>query len=102
MYFYPILTAVYIQKRRILQTIYVLNQKILHKNPWFIIKSGFKSKAGYNGVRTVYGAIIVEFFNDPEQLFIPIVTVVVDHKTDRTEPAPWSLYSYAQNSNPEG
>ena len=44
--FYPIFTAVYIQKRLILQT-------ILQTNPRFIIKSGFKSRVGYNGGHTV-------------------------------------------------
>ena len=38
--------------RLVLQTIYVLNKEIWAKNPRFIIESGFKSKAGYNGART--------------------------------------------------
>ena len=28
------------------------------KNPRFIIESGFKSRAGYNGARTVFGKVI--------------------------------------------
>ena len=32
---------------------YVVNEKILQRNPWFIIKSVFKSRAGYNGACTV-------------------------------------------------
>ena len=39
--------------RLVLQTIYVLNKEIWAKNPRFIIEIGFKSKAGYNGARTV-------------------------------------------------
>ena len=31
-----------------------INKKILQKNPWFIIRCGFKSRAGYNGACTVY------------------------------------------------
>ena len=46
-------TAVYNQEQVILHTIYVLNKEILQKNLLFIIKSGFKSRAGYNGMRTV-------------------------------------------------
>ena len=48
---------VYIAERLVLQTIYVLNKEILQflvYNPWFIIKNGFKSRAGYNGARTVF------------------------------------------------
>ena len=54
MIFTPFFTAVYIQKRLILQTIYVLNKEILQKNSRFIIKSGFKSIAGYDGACTVH------------------------------------------------
>ena len=52
-------TAVYIVERLILQTIYVLNKEILQKNPWFIIKGGFKSRAGYNGARTVSRNLLI-------------------------------------------
>jgi hypothetical protein len=45
--------AVYIEKRQILQAIYVLKKEILQKNPPSLVKSGFKSRAGYNGVQTV-------------------------------------------------
>ena len=38
------------QEWLILQTIYVLNKNILQSNPPFIIKSGFKSRGGYNTV----------------------------------------------------
>ena len=41
--------AVYNQERLILQTIYVLNKEMWAKNSQFIIKSSFKSRAGYNG-----------------------------------------------------
>ena len=44
----------YNQEWLILETIYVVNKEILQKNPWLIIKSGFKSRAGYNGACTVY------------------------------------------------
>ena len=49
-----------------LQTIYVLNKEILqylglksavYNREQFEIKSGFKSRAGYNGARTVINAI---------------------------------------------
>ena len=43
--------------RLILQTIYVLNMEILHflaQNPRLITKSGFKSRAAYDGARTVH------------------------------------------------
>ena len=36
-----------------LETIYVVNKEILQTNPQFIIKSGFKLRAGYNGTCTV-------------------------------------------------
>ena len=36
-----------------LQTIYVLNKEILQQNLRFIIKSGFKSRAGYDGAHMV-------------------------------------------------
>ena len=49
MFLNPLVTAVYNQEQVILQTIYVLNKEILQKNPRFIIKTGFKSRAGYNG-----------------------------------------------------
>ena len=52
-YFLPFFTAVHISEQLVLQTIYVLNKKIWAKNPRFVIESGFKSKAGYNGARTV-------------------------------------------------
>ena len=42
-------TAVYNQEQVILHTIYVLNKEILQKNPQFIIKSGSKSRASYDG-----------------------------------------------------
>lgn len=45
---------VYNQERLILDTIYVVNKEILHKNLWFIIKSSFKSRTGYNGPGTVF------------------------------------------------
>ena len=51
--FYPIFSAVYNQEWLILQTIYVLNNEILQKNPRCIIKSGFKSRAGYNGASRI-------------------------------------------------
>jgi hypothetical protein len=51
--FIPFFTAVLNQDWLILQTIYVLNKEILLKNPRFIIKSGFKSRAGYIGANTV-------------------------------------------------
>ena len=35
------------------QTFSVINKEILQKNPRFIIKSGFKSREGYNGACTV-------------------------------------------------
>ena len=44
---------VYNQEKLLLQTIYVLNKEILQKNPRFIIKSGFKSREGYIGARTI-------------------------------------------------
>ena len=46
-------SAVYNQEWLILGTIYVVNKEILQKNPRFVIKSGFKSRAGYNGACTV-------------------------------------------------
>ena len=52
-FFYPIFTAVYNQERLILQTTYVLKRGNSKKMLRFIIKSGFKSRAGYDGVRTV-------------------------------------------------
>ena len=48
-FFYNIQTAVYTAARFVIQW----NFSDL-KNPRFIIKSGFKSRAGYNGARTVY------------------------------------------------
>ena len=42
---YPIFSVVYNEERSILQTIHTLNKE----NPRFIIKSSFKSRAGYNG-----------------------------------------------------
>ena len=39
----------YNQERLLLETIYVVNKKILHKNPQYIIKSGVKSRVDYNG-----------------------------------------------------
>ena len=54
----PFFTVVYNQERLILQTIYVLNKEILLWNPWFIIKSGFKSRTGFNGTYTVRISLI--------------------------------------------
>ena len=51
--FTPFFTAVYNQERLILEIIYVVNKKVLQKNPRFIIKSGFKSRAGYNDACTI-------------------------------------------------
>jgi hypothetical protein len=42
-----------------LETIYVVNKKFFKKNPRFIIKSGFKSRAGYNGACTVFGYLYI-------------------------------------------
>ena len=47
-----ILAAVYIAERLELQGNFFEPQ-----NPRFIIESGFKSRAGYNGARTVYEEI---------------------------------------------
>ena len=49
--FTPFLTAVYIVERLVLQTIYVLNKEIFQFLGLKI--RGFKSRAGYNGARTV-------------------------------------------------
>ena len=57
-FFIPFFTVVYIQTQLILQKIYVLNKEILQKDLRFIIKSNFKSKAGYSGAR-----MVVEFLN---------------------------------------
>ena len=62
MFFTPFFTAVYIVERLVLHTVYVLNKKILQLlslkfavyNLRFIIKSGFKLRAGCNGVHAVY------------------------------------------------
>ena len=54
--FYSIFTSVYIVERLVLQAIYALLKEILQlwgQNPRFIIESDFKSRAGYNGARTV-------------------------------------------------
>ena len=49
----PFFSAIII---KLLQTIHVLNKEIWAQNPWFMIKSGFKSRSGYNGMCTVvYG-----------------------------------------------
>ena len=53
--FTPFITAAYNQEWLIFNTIWVLNKKILQKNPRFIKKTGFKSREGYNGVHTVNG-----------------------------------------------
>jgi hypothetical protein len=52
-FFTPFFTAVYIQEWLILKTVYVVSMEILQQNPWFKIKSGFKSRVGYNGACTV-------------------------------------------------
>ena len=52
-FFIPFFTAVYNQEQLILKTIYVVNKKILQKIPRFIIKSGFKARAGCIGACAV-------------------------------------------------
>ena len=56
-FFTPFFTAAYIVELLVLQTIYVVNKKIHQflgiKIFSIIIESSFKSRAGYNGVRTV-------------------------------------------------
>ena len=42
-----------IQSSYLIQTIYVINKEIWALNPRFIIMSGFKSRAGYNGAHMV-------------------------------------------------
>ena len=51
--FYPIFNAVNNQEWLILQTIYLLKKEMWAQNLRLIIKSSFKSRAGYNGVCTV-------------------------------------------------
>ena len=55
-FFFPIFTAVYIVVRLVLQTVYVLNKEILQflglKNAVYN-QERFKSRAGYNGARTL-------------------------------------------------
>ena len=51
----------YNQDQLILQTIYVPNKDMSAKNPRFIIRSGFKSRAGYNGACTVYIGDVFHF-----------------------------------------
>ena len=62
-FFAAFFNAVYNQERLILQTIYVLNKGILQKNPRFINKSGFKSRAGYDGAQTVSIKIYILEYN---------------------------------------
>ena len=59
MYFFTSFsTEVYISERLVLQTIYVLIKEIWAKNQRFIIESKIKSRAGYNGMHTVYVKLI--------------------------------------------
>ena len=44
--------AVYKARALILETIYVVEKESLQKDLWFLIKNGFKSRTGYNGVCT--------------------------------------------------
>ena len=53
--FTPFFITVYNQKQWIIETIYVVNKTFFQKNPRFMIKSGFKSREGYNGAYTVHG-----------------------------------------------
>ena len=64
-------SAAYNQEPFILQTIYVLNKEILQKNPQFIIERGFKSRAGYNGERTV--AHFTDYFLTVNNIWLHLI-----------------------------